>query len=324
MSLEERIKEIIVDQGLDYNERPRTLYTTCPSCGRSDKCSIIKENGATICYHGGCEFGRAWFQDWLSLTAGISIKEARKQIYDNGFDFKETLSLNLGLDKKENVVELDPTKWPVGGFLELNSPEAADGVAYLKGRGVSIELAKYYDIRYSPWFRRVVLPIKMNGEVYGWQARAIDKVDDIDRMRNNTGFRKDQLLMFQDGLKNHNSALLFEGPFDALKFHGFGGILCSMGKNISDTQIKLINDSDVDFVYLGLDPDASEELRQLTRKIEKKIKVLVIPISCEERCEKQNKKADFGECTNEEIKEAFENAKDFSDGHVFIHLKKFF
>ncbi len=130
--------------------------------------------------------------------------------------------------------------------------------------------------------------------------------------------------MFHDNLYLHKKALLFEGPFDALKFHPFGAIVCSMGKYVSSKQIALINNSPVEEVYLGLDPDATEELQVLTRKIEKRVKILEIPYSCVERCEKIGKKADFGECNFIEIKEAFENAKDYSSGHVFIHLKKLF
>ena len=322
MSLEETIKELIEEQGLYFKERPRSLYTTCPLCGRSDKLSILKENGATICYRGSCDFGKAWFHDWLSLTANIPVSEARKKIYGEK-SFKSEISLEI--NKKEKKDELTALKdWPQNGFLEIDSPDAVEGLAYLVGRGVSVEIAKYHDIRYSPWFRRVILPIKIDGKVYGWQGRAIDKVDDADRMRNNLGFRRDLMLMFQDEMKRHNTALLFEGPFDALKFHSLGGIVCSMGKNISAKQIEIINNSNVDYVYLGLDQDAAEELRSLTRKIEKKIKVLSVPDSCIERCKIQNKKADFGECTLSEAKEAFINAKDLSQGHVFLNLKKFF
>ena len=323
MNLEDTMKDIIEEQGLDYTEKVRTLYTTCPSCDRSDKLSILKDNGATICYHGGCDFGRSWFQDWLAQTAGITIQDAKKRIYGERIKHIDRLPTKLELNSEKKIV-LEKLEYPISGFLDIDDAEAHEGAMYLEHRGVSTELAKHYDIKYSPWFRRVVLPIKMGGSVYGWQARAIDKVDALDRMRNNEGFRKDQLLMFHDNLYLHKSAMLFEGPFDALKFHPFGGIVCSMGKNVSKKQVDLINESPVEVVYLGLDPDATEELRGLTKSIEKKMKILTIPQSCEIRCEKSGKKADFGECSFLEIKEAFETAKDFSDGHVFIHLKKFF
>ena len=324
MNLSDKIIDIISDQGLNYTEKSRTIYTTCPECGRSDKLSILKENGATICYHGGCDFGKAWFQDWLALTAGISIQEAKKQIYGTTEKFTEKLEFDLGNKKKNLKEDLQSLEWPVPGFIAIDDPQAVEGSSYLENRGITTELAKHCGIMYSPWFRRVVLPINMNNECYGWQARAIDKVNDSERMRNNTGFRRESLLMFYDTLADNEIAMLFEGPFDALKFYSFGGIVCSMGKHISDKQVALINESGVKEVYLGLDPDATVELRELTRRIEKKIKILTIPESCNIRCKKLGKKPDFGECTFMEAKEAFDNAKDFSNGHVFMNLKKFF
>jgi len=162
----------------------------------------------------------------------------------------------------------------------------------------------------------------VQNETYGWQARAIDVVHPSERMRNNPGFRRELLLMFCDTLKNNSTAMIFEGPFDALKFHSYGGIVCTMGKNVSNMHIKIINDSNVEEVYLGLDPDAAEEMRYLSRQFTKKVKVLSIPQSCIDRCIKENKKPDYGECTPSEIEEAFKNAKDLSSGHIFIHLKK--
>lgn len=320
MKLEDTIKEVIEEQGFDYTEKIRTIYTTCPSCGRSDKFSILKDNGACICYHGGCDFGKGWFQDWLSLTSGMTIKDAKKRIYGNTVKNRDMIDINIGL--KDDHVEIEEIEWPNKGFVSITDPSAHEGAMYLENRGVPTDLGKYYDIKYSPWFRRVVLPIKMHGKVYGWQARAIDPVASGDRMRNSEGIRKDQMLMFHDNLYLHKKALLFEGPFDALKFHSFGGIICSMGKNISKKQIALINNSPVEEVYLGLDPDAVEELVDLTKKIEKKVKILTIPESCERRCAEQGKKADFGECTYMEIKEAFENAKTLAQGHVFVYFKK--
>jgi len=325
IDLEDRIKDIIEDQGMDYTERAKTIHTLCPICDQFDKLSILKVNGATICYRGSCELGRVWFHDWISLTFNVSTDEAKKMLYGEGeVEYEEKISLSLNPDKQKKDEPLVPTNWPVSGFLPIISPEAKDGSLYLENRGITTDLAFFYDIRYSPWFRRVVLPIKVDGVVYGWQARAIDKVDPSERMRNNEGFRKGNLLMFQDSLKDKTKALLFEGPFDALKFHSFGGILCSMGKNVSDSQINFINNSDVDEVYLGLDSDASAEMRGLTKRIEKKLKILSVPKTCIDRCELRGVKADFGECTFMESKYAFDNAKDYSEGHVFLHLKRFF
>lgn len=315
----DKIKDILEEEDVDFKERNRTIYATCPSCHRSDKFSILKSNGSCICYHGNCDFGRQWFEHWLSLTANISYKEARDRIH--GVKSLPVGRIDLPSDQETDIDVLEPIEWPVSGFMEIDNPEAAEGASYLKGRGVDIALAKHYDIRYSMFFRRVILPIKMDGKCYGWQGRAIDVVDPKDRMRNNEGFRRDKLLMFFDTITPNNNVMFFEGPFDALKFHKFGGIVSSMGKDVSDSQIELINESDVDRVYLGLDLDAADVSKKLAKRIDKPIFVLELPQSCLDRCYSTGKKPDFGECNDEEVQYVFNNAKPITAGHIFVHMQ---
>lgn len=320
MNLEEKIKSIIEGEGLDYKEKARTIYTTCPSCGRSDKFSIYKTNGACVCYReGSCDFGKRFFHHWLAMTANIPLQQAREIVYGSSRRHSEELNVNLDDEKDKKEEDLEPVLWPPPGFLAIDAPESGPGAEYLAGRGVSMDLAKLYDIRYCDMIRRVVLPIIRNGKCYGWQARAIDKVDSGSRMRNNTGFRREKVLMFGDSLDRTDPLILLEGPFDALKFHGKGGILCTMGKNISSRQVELINESPARTVYLGLDADADREMIELSKKLDKQVKVLYVPDSCIKRCKMEGKKADFGECTQAEIDEAINSAVD-AGSYIFIDL----
>lgn len=320
--MSDRIKEIISDQGFQFSEKSRTISTECPICNKSDKFSILKENGSCICYRGSCDFGRRWFEDWLSLTANISIEEAKRIVKGRSVG-SQLGEIKLAFDDEKEAPqdELLAIEWPPYSFLPIHDKESAEGLEYLKKRGIPLTTALEYDIRYSPFVRRVALPIVMNGKCYGWQARAIDKVEDKDRMRNNPGFRKGSSLMFYDNLSKYSSGMLFEGPFDAMKFNRLGGIVCSMGKNISNKQIDLINNSNISMLYLGLDDDAAKESIELARKIEKPIKVLSVPKSCIDRCKELGKKADFGECNPSEILEAFKTARDYSKGFAFVYLK---
>lgn len=326
MNLTEKIKEIIEDSGFDYYEKNRTLYTTCPSCGEDDKFSILKENGACICYRGSCDFGRKWFVDWISLTNNVPYAEAKKLLYGVktvGEDRLLKVSLGDNLTDQPDEELLDELEWPPKGFELIDHPDCQDGANYLQNRGIPLQMAKYYDIRYSPWFRRVVLPIHMGGKNYGWQARAIDKVEPQDRMRNNEGFRRDRLIMFMDRITDCNHMILCEGPFDALKFHKLGGNVATLGKAIADKQVELINNSGIDTLYMALDDDAVQEMKDLRKKInpEINVKLLTVPTIAIERCESQGRKADFGECTFDECVEAFNNAKDFGLRHLLINLK---
>lgn len=326
MKLEDKIKKIIGEQGFDYQENVRTIYTTCPSCGRDDKFSILKDNGACVCYRSSCDFGKQWFEDWISLTAKISRKEANKLLH--GYMERKTKE-GLPSDpfKEEKVKSsfiLEKIDWPIVGFEPIDSELSIEGANYLISRGIPISVANHYDIRYSPWFRRVIFPIKMNGSCYGWQGRAIDPVLPKDRMRNNVGFRRDSLIMFLNEAYGRDYLILLEGPIDALKFHWVGGAIASMGKIVAENQLKLINNSNIKTLYIGFDDDAAEEMMELRKRLRPDInmKLLTVPESCVKRCESLRKKADFGECTFEEGVEAFRNAIDFGSGHILLYFKK--
>ena len=124
MVLSDTIKKIISDCGLDYVENNRTIYTTCPICDRGDKLSILKDNGATICYHGSCSFGQQWFEDWLSLTAKISRDETKNRIKPRS---RQCLKYEIDLpdfNKPAQKHEIVSIEWPVAGFLSMADTEA--------------------------------------------------------------------------------------------------------------------------------------------------------------------------------------------------------
>jgi hypothetical protein len=308
MNLADRIKEIIAECGVSFVEKPRTIYTTCPLCGRSDKFSILKENGACICYRASCEFGRRWFVDWIMLTANVDRVTAKLMLYNNNTSSK---GLYIQFDEKNNQKqdELKPITFPDLSMVSIDSPEAIDGANYLKSRGIPVEIAVHYSIYYSPLLRRVIFPVIMDGKVYGYQARHIDNVDSAQKVRNNEGFRRDSLVMFYDRIELNGHVIITEGPIDALKFHFVGGNICTMGKVVTDKQIDLILEKNPAKIYLALDEDADKEMNELRYKFSgKELYWIRLPKSVKERCAGVNKKADFGECTFLECSEAFKNA----------------
>jgi Toprim domain-containing protein len=321
MSMRDRIVELIGESGVGYVEKTRTILTTCPTCGRDDKFSIIKENGSCICYRGSCSFGKKWFADWLSLTSGISHKDARDLISGNKRNEIEKPDLRSGLafdlkivdpfEKDEStealLADIQPIPFPEFHMVPISDQDAAEGLTYLEGRGISKARAEEYGIYYSRTYRRVYLPVTMGGNVYGYQGRAIDKVDDSERMRNNKDFRRETLVMFADNLINEDFAIIAEGPFDALKFDQVGGNISSMGKVVTQKQLDIIKSYGIDKLYLALDDDASDEMNQIvdTASTQFDIFKIDLPQSCIERCELNGKKADFGECTFEEAEQAF-------------------
>lgn len=311
MSLRDRMVEIIEEEGLQFKETPTALKTTCPQCGRDDKLSILKHNGAVICYRGSCQL-KGWFADWLSLTAGITIKEARARI--EGPARITSYSLD---DTQETPQDAAPVRWPYKGLVPIGSEYFPEGRAYLERRGIPVDVAAHYGIMYGPdammvqpphMQRRVFIPIMREGKCYGFQARAIDPVREQDRMRNNDGFRRDLLVMFEDRLASAQHVVICEGPFDAMKFHLVGGNIATMGKVVTQKQLELILSYRPKKVFLALDDDAGEEIMELSRKFPCPVYWVSVPEQATVRCRSAGRKADFGECTFEECQQAVREA----------------
>lgn len=156
----------------------------------------------------------------------------------------------------------------------------------------------------------------------GWQGRYVRDNKFIDRvtgkeivipkMLTSLGLKKDQVLMFQDRLKNSNHCILAEGAISTIKAHKCGGNVASMGKAVSDKQLEIIV-SKVKRLYLALDPDATTEIDSICRKLYGRIELYHLP--------PPNNKEDLGEATEEEVLESFYKAKPMA-GQIFIFLKE--
>ncbi|MGH7241570.1 MAG: hypothetical protein ACREGB_04705 [Candidatus Saccharimonadales bacterium] len=162
----------------------------------------------------------------------------------------------------------------------------------------------------------------VGGICYGWQARAIDPVDDKDRMRNNTGYGRGTLLMFADRLSSARYAVIGEGPVDAIKFDRVGGNVASMGKVVTARQLQEILKFPIEALYLALDDDAADEMTELAKQVEIPVYRLLVPQTCIDRCRISGKKPDFGECTFEECEQAFNNPIKVDLFYLMLHLKE--
>ena len=311
--------------GVEQIFHNNSIESECPSCGTrgEGKFLIRKSDGKTVCFKGSCDYGVKKFEVFYSLVAGISVREA-KDIIDGKIIERDTHELSLNLDPKPAVESpeeaIKPIDWPPEGTYDIDSYGGQIGADYLASRGIPKDVAKEYGIRFSINARRVFFPIKMNGEYYGYQARSVDKVEPQFRMLNNPGFKRSQMVMFADRLKGSSHAIITEGPIDAIKFHNVGGNICTMGKNISNNQIKMIEESGVDKIYLALDNDATADMRWIQKKTQLPCFLIKVPQSAIDRCSAQNKKADFGECTFEECEQAFNLAEEFNRYTTFLYL----
>lgn len=325
------IKELLEEAGAGKpKQNGKAFILTCPRCEKKDKLYIRKSDGRFVCwvckersnFQGSPEYVfaeltgrpiaelRGLIHGDSSLTGEVTLDVSIKDFFDeeDGDDF-ELVAQPL------QPVELDPD------FRDLDSVWAAPGVEYLQRRGIPKEIALQYGIMYWPAERRVVFPVSSHGKTYGWQSRTIDpdkwigedgEIYSIPKALTYSGLRKDRALMFSDRI-NAEHAVLCEGPIDAIKAHLCGGNVASLGKAVSKYQLNLLVNSGIKRLYLGLDPDASEEVAGVVRKLSDYDIDLY---------DMRPPTGDLGGMTFDQVYDLYKNAPKVNAAHLFISLKE--
>jgi len=224
----------------------------------------------------------------------------------------------LGTDTRKNKLPdlPGPSEFRLpANFYPVDSRFSAPGVEYLSRRGVSIELAQKYGLRYGPSTKRVVIPVYHGGVCVGWQARDITGEAQI-KIDSPAGFMKGRTFMGYDELKKDiPHVIISEGPFDFLHLDPLGNSICSMGAEITDTQIELIRRLDwVRDVYLGLDPDAFLKVQKIADRLEpeQSVWILTPPKDHQYWLDPKASKSDFGNTTLDGVVRSFEEAVRFN------------
>jgi hypothetical protein len=293
-------------------ENARSYIFDCPACGGHEKLYIEKDTGRSVCFKHkteNCPTKKTGIIKTLHLISEVPFDVIKREMADEiistpeeQLNFDEPVFSDDTVDE-DRLLPITDEKLPFDCKL-INWPDSKDGLTYLQGRGLDLDTLMKYSIMYSPYFKRVIFPVIMNNELYGWQGRAIDK-NNLLKMYNLPGEWKTQSLMFFDNLKNTDFAIIAEGPVSALKFAKVGNFVATMGKAVAEKQLQLILETGIKKIYLALDPDAALEMEELVHRL---LLQSANPVKCF-LVKVPTGKDDFGDCSYEECKNAFENAE---------------
>ncbi len=284
---------LLEDAGLAPRGQTRKSFVfDCPQCSKKKKLYVYKHTGRFVCWHCAGQGFEGNPEFLLSSLLGVSVEEARRRVFgaDAG-NLSRHLDLSWVATEDPEEREIAPTlSWPFH-VLPLDHPHAARGVAYLAGRGVPLEIAREYGMRYSPVERRVFVPVEEGGRLVGWQGRLIipnkgtaedGSAYDATKILSSRDIPRDRILMFGDRIRG-DTAILCEGPFDAAKCHLIPGACATMGKKVSPGQIRTLREKGVQKLYLALDPDAAAETMALMAAFwDIEVYLVVIPPSWED------------------------------------------
>ena len=312
------LADLIESSTLQFKKSATSYIFDCPRCQRKDKLYVHRQRGSFICfycaeidgYRGRPEFA-------LSDLLGLSLSEIRAKLYgttDRPADATPDFSVPNFFDDytvPADVIEPGPAFKMPAEFFPIDCEYSKPGVEYLAKRGVPLEIAREYGLKYWAQQRRVVFPVQKiaSRQLCGYQGRAI--FDANLKILSSKEIPRGESLIFADRITDSH-VVLTEGPFDAIKAHYCGGNVAAMGKVVNEQQLELILARGVKKIYLALDPDASQEMSLLVQRIGGRAEVFHMrpPDGCK----------DFGEATFEQVKKAFDNAEPVNPLSLFVYV----
>ena len=329
----EALKKIVTSGSVQFKENAVAFIFACPRCLKKDKLYIRKRDGRFVCWV--CKEtdnfkGRA---EWaLRELYHLKLADIQARLYGGDIPEQMTSLLNLefvdvwgDLDEGDfGIVEEVPESvcWPPD-FVGPDHMMFSRGQKYLAKRGVTDEHIKTYGIKYHPGDHRVIFPVVVDDRLLGWQARYILPTTEINE---NTGKKYEvpkiitsktlsdkggRFLMFQDRLRGSEHCVLAEGPISAIKADLCGGNVASMGKAVTTIQLETIHKY-VRKLYIGLDPDAGEDIARIAndRFDDFEVYLLQPPAGAD----------DLGDACPEAVFEQFKRAPRINRGTLFISL----
>jgi DNA primase len=199
----------------------------------------------------------------------INIQKKVAHCFKCGYSTKLTKELaeSVGLEwnepyrkEKEEKVEIK---------LPPKSSWTTEAMRYVRNRNIGLDQIKRHGLYYCSrgyYQHRIIIPINMNGELVGFQARTIR--NDEKRYIFPKGFHKSTALYGFDLCPHSNRIVVVEGVFDLFAVENKGyRVLATFGKKISKAQIELVaslTPTHITILY-DSDADATEAYRALQR-----------------------------------------------------------
>lgn len=324
----EALREALEAGGVSFKQNAASFILTCPICQKSQKLYIRKRDGyfkCWLCAETEGFKGRAQYA--LAKLFGGSPRDYEPQLYGGVVPLEHLEDDDLNNiwrddEFEEPEPELTGWEWPPGAVPILDA-KGARGLSYLEGRGIPAAVAERYGIYYSPHENRVLFPFYVGGELCGWQGRYCGPVERTDPATGRvykipkalTTIQEEvvgRYVMFGDRLEGCDHCVLTEGPISAIKADLCGGNVASLGKGVSPKQLKWIA-SKVKRVYLGLDPDAANDVMRITRELsDYDVATYLLPPA--------PGREDLGDCTFEEVLEQFRGARRLRPGQIVDHF----
>lgn len=281
----------------DYTETGTgEVAMVCPFCETKKKKLYISPEGRFICFvcstkgnsvfsfvsqYYGCSFAEA-----RNILGDQSLAENRQTVEPTG-DFNLLYKL-VQLNQKTKTTEKTIPQFPSNTKLladNFNNPESYPYLNYLYRRGITLQQIKHFKIRYlvQGKIKRVDKPDlaithsivfytynQHNQPVY-WSTRSIDPhpyIKSLNAIADKNKISRKDIIYNMNSINHSSKMVICEGIFNALTCtnDSYTGI-ATLGKAITDNQIKLMTKLNPQAYYVFLDNDAKEQELKLAKRL---------------------------------------------------------
>jgi DNA primase len=302
ITLEQHIKDFIEGYFNDYVEMGNEYAVYCPFHTNTDTPAfyINRKTGLFHCFNASCGAKGNFHQ----LLERLGLKNADKVFFGEDYTVEEIIGK---LNDLENNRITEP-KWQEAlDKMTINYKEDTSKLQYLIDRGFHPSVLQNFEVGYSQLQNRIVIPLRNeNYKLVGFIGRSPD--DEIKpKYKYSDGLPRGSTLFNLQNAKHYNSVYITEGSLDAVKVHqaGFPNVVSTLGSKVSQPQMDLINKyfdeitilSDADEAGKGMECDI------IDRAGRKNIWLVDYPEGLK----------DPGDCTEEQIREAIINKRNYLD-----------
>lgn len=152
-------------------------------------------------------------------------------------------------------------------------------------RGISLQASSKLQIGYDPDTNRIVFPHFWEGNLVGWQKRAIPSgydypatVPDYPKYKNSTGFPKSTTLYNFDAINPDEPVIVVESPMSVAKAVelGIDNVIATFGAKVSKVQIHMLKRFGKVIVWFDDDPAGQAGERKLLKGLDGFTDLLVV------------------------------------------------
>ena len=174
---------------------------------------------------------------------------------------------------------------------------------YLGQRKLSRNICELFKVKYDPIYRQVMFPTyDLQGNLVMIPKRSIDtKSFYLDKETEKPVYCLDYIVK-----QGYKTAVITEGPFDALTGWEYGYPTCATFGRISDYQIEQLNKSGITTLYTAFDNDEAGRIftRVLRSRLDKHIIISEVTLP--------RGRKDMNECSKEEFDKSIQQAANSS------------